>query len=128
MTLRSAPAQKTGRSCPAVFAQRMPTQTSGSSSSRSTDASRPTATSRLTALRASGRLRVMTPIRSEDEYRTASDIWMLLCMWAVTSHTYVAAAYTNWSVRQRCPEVGLVVNGTRWRDYEDSDRTWELGS
>ena len=74
ITLRSAPAQKTGRSWPAVLAQSTPTQTSGSSSIWSTAASSPSATSRLTALRASGRLRVMTPIRSADVYSTASDM------------------------------------------------------
>ena len=54
-----------------VLAHSTPTQTSGSSSSRSTAASSPSAISRSTALRASGRLSVMTPMRSADEYRTA---------------------------------------------------------
>src|SRR4051812_25150256 len=71
MTFRSAPAQNTGRSCAPVSAHRTPTQTSGSASSRSTAASSPLATSRLTALRASGRLRVMTATRSRTSYRTA---------------------------------------------------------
>ena len=61
ITLRSAPAQNTGRAWPSTFALRTPTRRSGSSSIRSTAASSATARSRSTALRALGRLSVMTP-------------------------------------------------------------------
>ena len=57
-SLRSAPAQKTG-----ATPVKMPTHSSSSLSMRSMPSSIPAATAALTALRASGRLMVMTPQR-----------------------------------------------------------------
>ena len=74
IALRSAPAQKTGFSWPAVFAVTIPTQISSSASMASSAASTPLATSPLTALRASGRFSVMMPMRPRFSKRTMSDI------------------------------------------------------